>query len=279
MLDAGTPSEPDVPATEVLGWFDNSRGGPSVDVDAPRVARFVRPRLHAIARQLGNRDVRHRHMVIWALGVTGDPRAARHVVAALDRRANWFTHDFVFEAARQLGRRGVPAFERIARTAKPEIRMVAIECIGTSRGGATAVAALRRHVVRFGFRDGVLNALYNVHHPRTLGVTVAALESRNAAQLCDAAMAIAGALEALPPSASIPHRARLARGLLATFDTPDVRTKPGDPWASLFGFALEALLRLDRRACRELVAQLAASELADDRRDELREIRRQLHRR
>ena len=220
--DAGIASD------AVLAWCDNGSGRPSVAIDERRIVRFVRTQRSALLRQLRHRDVRRRHLTIWALGVARDTRSAEQVIAAHDRHANWFTHDYVFAAARRFGAKGVAAFERIATTTRGRSRDLAIACLGTSRSGLTAITSLRRIVRRLGCSSAVLNSIYNLHDPRGIGLVLPPLTSDDPL-VHDAVHALLGCLEAAKRSSQVRHRRRATAALHALFTSPEMLESPGDP--------------------------------------------------
>lgn len=242
VLDGARRRRLDEESAQFVARFE-SRTGVKLDPgDVRELGRHARANFEHLVALLRKRDARVRQLAIVALGASGDPRAAEPLVRVLCAGRDFFDHDYVYDAARRLGRRGVPEFERLALHERGARRDGALECIGLSRGGAPALAALKRVVERRGFSPGTFNALHNLRAPGSLPLAARGVEHANDATLIDAlGAAHACAASARVAGTHIRELMRLARAVESRLDDERMWSTSGDPWISSFSFALDAL--------------------------------------
>lgn len=260
----------DSAAREVLRGFESSRGRPTVPVDEDRVAQFVRRNWTAVRGLLQRPHAQVRQAALWALATDRSARVAGPILELLLDQRHMFDHDYAYVAARRVGAPLVPPLERAALRGSGLRRKFAIHCLGSTRAGRPAVAALRRIVRRHGFGDGVLNALYNVHHAEAIALAAGALDDPEPNVRLDAMGAVLAGLEAKGAPLAASRRSSLVRRVLRAMEDPQTWQVAQDPWASLFGFGLEVLQHLDPAAARDFALRCAANGAHPEVLDELR---------
>lgn len=241
-LTAALERREDARASEFLALFESRYGVELGAADVRALGRFARANLGALVQLTRRRDSNVRQLAVVALGASGDPRAVEPLLAVLLAGRDFFDHDFVYEAAGRLGRRGVAAFERVARRGTPRVRRAAIACIGLSHAGAPALAALTRLVDVEGPSGHLCSALFNLRPAG--GVALArrcVVEARSASLVHAFEAAEACATVASRASSQARALARLGEAIEMRLGEPRLWTTSGDPWFSAFAFALHAL--------------------------------------
>lgn len=257
-------------AREALRGFESSRGRPTMPVDEERVAQFVRRHWTAVRGLLQRRHAQVRQAALWALATDRSARVAGPILELLLDQRHMFDHDYAYVAARRVGAPLVPPLERAALRGSGLRRTFAIDCLGHSRAGRPAIAALRRIVRRHGFVEGVLNALYNVHHAEAIALAAGALGDPGPNVRLDAMGAVLSGLDARGAPLAASRRTSLVRRVLRAMEDPQTWQEAADPWASLLGFGLEVLQHLDPAAARDFAVRCAADGAHPEALDELR---------
>jgi hypothetical protein len=242
VLTAAARRRLDERASEFLALFESRYGVELSAADVRALRRFARARFDELAVLARRRDTNVRQLAVVALGASGDPRAAEPLLAVLLAGRDFFDHDFVYEAARRLGRRGVAAFEAAARRGSPRVRRAAITCIGLSHAGPAALAALTRLFELEGPSEYVGTALFNLRPAGGVRLARRCVEEARPRVLLHA-------FEAAEACATVASRAgsharelaRLAEAIESRLADPRLWTSTGDPWFSAFAFALHAL--------------------------------------
>lgn len=243
VLDGAQRRRFDEKSAQFVARFESRTGVKLGAGDVRALGRYARANFENLVALLRRRDARVRQLAIVALGASGDPRAAEPLVRVLCAGRDFFDHDYVYDAARQLGRRGVPEFERLALHERGARRDGALESIGMSRGGARALAALKRVVDRHGFSPGAFNALENLHAAGGVALAARGVESADDSTLLDALAAAAACAEAARTAGTHTRDlTRLASAVESRLADERLWSRDGDPWISGFAFALDVLL-------------------------------------
>lgn len=246
VLDGALRRRLDDECTRFLADFESRFGVELSAADVRALGRTTRARFDAVAGLTRRRDTRVRQLAVVALGASGDPRAVEPLLAVLLAGRDFFDHDFVFEAARRLGRRGVAAFERVARSGTPRARRGAIACIGLSHAGPAALAALTRLVELEGPSAHLCSALFNLRPASGVRLARRCVDEARSQVLVDAfGAAEACATVARRAGSHARDLARLGEAIANRLTEPRLWTTSGDPWFSAFAFALHALSDAD----------------------------------
>ncbi|MBK8098877.1 MAG: hypothetical protein IPK26_17325 [Planctomycetes bacterium] len=259
-----------------LSWFESSAGRPPVAVDEAVIAAYANAHWRQLRRLLRHRDDRVRHAALWAMTMTRRSDLAVPILELLVEQRHFSTHDFAYAAATRGGEALVAGFEHVALHGRGRRRLFAIECLGMTRGGAPAVAALARVVRRHGFAKGVLNALYNVADVGVVPIAARALTDGDPAVRMDAMAAVLGGLEAVRGKLRLAGRADLTRRVLTALADPRTWREGNDPWASLLGFGVDVLQKLGARALLPFLRRCLRQGVHADHQQELAEIERKL---
>ncbi len=134
--------------------------------DAAPLAAFARGHFDALLGATRAEPDGLRHLLVFALGFTGDPRCTGPLIDLLVDPLDAFDHDWCYQA---LGRLGEVAFQplfAIAAGNDPERAVQAVQALGQSR--ADALPVLRRVLLLPELPAGVFSALYNTHDPAAL---------------------------------------------------------------------------------------------------------------
>lgn len=264
----------------VFRGFENSRGQPDVVVDEQPVAAFTRRSWSSVRALVSHSHPQVRQAAVWALATDRSARVAGPLLDLLTDQRHAFDHDYAYGAARRVGLPLVAPLERTALRSRAPRRTFAIECLGMTRAGRPAVAALRRVVQRHGFVTGTLDALYNVHHPDAVAVAARALADEDPNVRLDAIAAVLGGLEASGRPLAANRVPALVRRVHAAIADPRTWRDPDDPWASLLCFGLDVLQMVEPDAASTYARDcLANGAHAEHRRELARHARRRAQRR
>ncbi len=262
-----------------LAWFDNCRGRPDMTTEEGRVAAFANENWRALRALLNHRNELIRLAAMWAMATTRRPDVVEPMLALLLDQRSHFDHDFAYDAALTVGEPLVAPLEQIALRSRGMRRTYAIECLGMTRAGKTAVAALGRIVRRLGFTDGVLNALYNVAHVGVVPIAAKALASKDPAVRGDALGALLGGFSSAKKNLRVPRRRELVRSVLAAIADPRTWRLADDPWATLLGWGTEVLELLGAPGLLPYVRRCRRNGVHPDHEEELAQIEHRLLRR